>query len=442
MAGSGETYFSAFALFLKANTAQIGFLASVPPLLASFAQLFSAWLGHKTGKRKAIILTGAILQGMVWIPMAILPLVFREHSIEILIACVVLFYSFGNLAAPQWSSLMGELVAERKRGRYFALRTRVCSITSFVALILAGVVLHFFNAWDYTKVGYLLIFTIAFAARFVSVYHIAQMYDPPGHVAAMEVPISMRWWHQIRYSQMGRFSLFFAMIQFSVAVGSPFFSVYLLRDLHFSYLEYMSCTASTVLMQFLTLNRWGRISDIFGNRVILMLCGTLIPSIPLLWTLSGNFYYLLAVQALGGFAWAGFTLSASNYLYDLIPAGKRATYLAVNSVVASTGVFLGAMLGGVIGANLPGEFSLFGIQLHLLSALYPIFFLSFLLRLTTVWLFLPKIREARKVKPITMRRLIFRVARFSAVSGLIFDVMGSRRKSLTPPSLEKDLNPG
>ena len=50
MTGSGETYLSAFAVFLKATTAQIGLLASLPPLIGSFAQLLSAWLGRRTRK--------------------------------------------------------------------------------------------------------------------------------------------------------------------------------------------------------------------------------------------------------------------------------------------------------------------------------------------------------------------------------------------------------
>ena len=49
MAGFGETYFSAFAVFLKASTAQIAIIAALPPLLGSLAQLFSAWLGNRTG---------------------------------------------------------------------------------------------------------------------------------------------------------------------------------------------------------------------------------------------------------------------------------------------------------------------------------------------------------------------------------------------------------
>lgn len=428
MAGSGETYFSAFAIFLKATTTQIGFLASVPPLVASFAQLLSAWLGHHTGQRKRIILVGASLQALIWCPMALLPMFYREHAIEWFIGCVTLYYAFGNLAAPQWSSLMGELVAERKRGRFFARRTRISSVTSFIALVLAGVVLNNFAQSDTTQLGFLLIFSVAFIARLVSVYHLLQMYDPPGHVASMEVPIQASLWHRLLHSRFARFSLYFTAMQLSVAIASPFFSVYLLRDLHFSYIEFMACSAIMVVIQFLTLTRWGRISDIFGNRIILMVCGSLIPLLPLLWLFSANFFYLLMIQSFSGFIWAGFTLSSSNYLYDLLPSDKRSTFMAVHNVAASIGIFLGALLGGYLGSVLPAQFSIGALQIDWLSPLYHIFIISFVLRAITAMVFLPKIREARKVKPTTLRRLIFRVVRFNPLTGLIFDVVGSRKK--------------
>jgi MFS family permease len=429
MSGSGETYFSAFAVFLKASTAQIGFLASVPALLASFAQLLSAWLGHTFGNRKAIILTGATLQAFIWIPMAMLPWLATDYDVEIFIGCVILYYAFGNLAAPQWSSLMGDLVSEKKRGRYFALRTRISSMTSFLSLIAAGSLLHFFDSNNATNTGYLILFSVAFISRLVSVYHLGKMFDPPGHVAAIEVPVARLTWKQLKESRFAGFSVFFALIQFSVAVGSPFFAIYLLRDLGFSYIEFMVLSAATVLMQFVTLNRWGRISDIFGNRVILSLCGRLIPFIPFLWLISPNFYYLLLVQAFGGAAWAGFTLSASNFLYDLIPQDKRATYMAAHSVLANFGVFFGALLGGYLGTILPESYVVFGYHIDLLSQLYNVFILSFVFRAITSSLLLPRLKEIRRVKPVTVRRLIFRVVRFNPLTGLNFEVVSSRKKS-------------
>ena len=57
----------------------------------------------------------------------------------------------------------------------------------------------------------------------------------------------------------------------------------MLRDLKFSYVEFMINSAASVLLQFLTLNRWGRLSDLFGNRLILITTGAIIPIMPTLW---------------------------------------------------------------------------------------------------------------------------------------------------------------
>ena len=428
MTGAGETYFSAFALFLKASTAQIAFLVSVPPLLASFAQLFSAWLGHKTGKRKAIILVGATLQGFVWLPLALLPLLYPDYAIPLLTACVIFYHAFSNLASPQWASLMGDLVHENQRGRFFALRTKVSNITAFVALFLAGGILHLLDKMNYTATGYVVIFSIAFLARLVSIYHLWQMYDPPGHVAAMEMPLEQDTRQWLKGSQFIRFASFFALMQFSVAFAAPFFSVYLLRDLEFSYFQFTACIAANAIVQFFTLARWGRLSDMFGNRVILITCGFLIPLSPLFWLFSTNFYFLLFTQALSGLAWAGFSLSSGNFLYDLIPARKRATFLAAHNVVANIGLFLGAMLAGYLAQVLPQDFSLLGMEFHLLTSLYHIFLLSFIFRALSLLWFLPKLKEVRRTRPVSMRRLIFRVARFSPLSGFIYEVIGSRKK--------------
>ena len=113
MTGAGETYFSAYALFLKATTAQISWLAAFPSLMGSFAQLISAWLASHTGRRKTIILTGVALQTLMWLPITWLPYFFPAHAVPIMIACVALYYAGCHLAAPAWNSLMGDLVPER-----------------------------------------------------------------------------------------------------------------------------------------------------------------------------------------------------------------------------------------------------------------------------------------------------------------------------------------
>jgi len=429
MSGIGETYLSAFALFLRASTPQIGLLAAVPPLLASLVQLLSAWLGHITGRRKVIILTGASIQAFAWLPIVGLPLMFGDYAVPLLIASVVLYHGGAHLAAPQWSSLMGDIVPSRKRGRFFSMRTQLISATTFVSLLLGGIVLDWTTRHDMTLAGFVMLFLAASIARSVSVYHLARMRDFTGHVAALEFPIGREWIQRLRQSNVARFSLFFALIQFGVAISSPFFTVYMLRDLQFSYLEFMFCTGTAILSQFLTLSQWGRISDVFGNRRILTVTGVFIPMMPILWTLSSNFWYLIAIQILSGFSWAGFTLSATNFLYDLISPNRRATYLALHNVFANAGVFLGAVLGGYLGYIMPPQFSFFGVTYDWLSPLYGVFIVSSLVRMAVVLLLIPKLREVRAVRPISAAQVIFRVTRINALAGLFFDIVGSRPRN-------------
>ena len=432
MSGAGETYFSAFALFFKASTAQIGLLASLPLLVSSAAQFFSAWLSHRTPSRKRVILSGAVVQALIWLPLITLPILFPNWAVPMLIACIIVYHASGNFVVPYWSSLMSDLVPERRRDRYFARRTRRTSITAFVALITGGVILHLFKQADLALYGFISIFCIAAVGRCVSIYHLGKLHEPESHAAVLEIAFSGHWWQQLKDSGFLRFSIFFTFMQAAVAVASPFFAVYMLRDLHFSYVQFMSTSAASVLMQFLALNYWGRLSDVFGNRLILSITGFLIPVIPVLWLFSINFWYLVTIQLLSGLVWAGFNLSAGNFMYDLIPAPKRATYLAMHNILTNIGIFAGAMLGGYLGVVLPSSVNIADNQLHWGSVLLGVFLLSAVARFMVAITFIPRIKEVRSVRPMTVSKLVFRATRFNAFSGLIYDIIAATRRGIQP----------
>ncbi len=434
MGGLAENYFSAFALLLKASTAQIGLLASLPPLLATLTQLLSVWFGARTRHRRRIIVAGALLQALTLVPLVLLPWLFPDDPVDALLVLAVLYFIGPNIGAPMWGSLMGDLVPEERRGRYFALRTRLASLSGFVALIGAGTVLHLFQTVGAAYWGFVTIFSLACAMRLVSAWHLAHLLDPPRVVVRQPMPISRDLWQRLRRSELVPFSLFFACMQFSVAISGPYFALYMLRDLQYSYFEFMLNSAVTICFQFLTLNRWGRISDLFGNRLVLRTTGMLIPLLPLSWLVSTNFWYLLFVQAASGLVWAGFTLSASNSVFELTPADRRATLMAYHSVLAAVAVFAGASIGGWLGTHLPTEVTLGGTTWSWLTPLYGGMVLSALLRVATNLVFLPRLKEHRKVRRMSMTGVIFRVTRFNPIAGLSFDLVDSfRRRRDEPP---------
>jgi MFS family permease len=422
-AGGGETYFSAFALFLKASVPQVALLTTLPPLLGAFAQLLSAWAGGLVGRR-TVILAGASLQAVLWLLILALPLSFPAQAVVLLLLLQSLFYGAANFTAPQWTSLMRDLVSERRRGRYFGHRTRLTTMTSFIALIAGGLILHVFDTSGRTGLGFVAIFSLAFVARAISVYHLRFLEEPE---SGTSVPnLRMRdWLTDLRASGALTFSTYFMLMNFGVAIASPLFAVYMLRDLEFSYLQFCLNSGMSVIVQFLTLTTWGRLADVFGNRLILIVTSMIIPLMPALWVLSGDFWYLLLAQCLSGLTWGGFSLSAGNLLFELLPRTQRIAYLAFHNIGAAAAVFAGAMLGALIATRAPAISPLLGDQAITSSLLY-VFVLSAVVRMLVAMLGSRRIRQLRPPRrTLPPHALVLRVTGFNAFLGLLYELIGS-----------------
>lgn len=429
MSGGSETYFSAFALFLKAGAPQVAMLATLPNLLGSMAQLLSAWLGQRLRRRQPIIVAGAVGQALTLPLMFLLPWLWPDAAVPILLVCLTLYYGAAHLIAPQWMSLMGDLVPERRRGRFFARRTALATLSSFTALCAGGLLLHGFDRLSATLAGFGLMFGIAFVARLVSAWHLGRMHEPQAHAAGIEPVLALRWLRRPEFRAALKFSRFFILFQAAVGVSAPFFSVYMLHSLQFSYLQYTANIGTAVVMQFLTLRYWGRISDVMGNRLVLLTTGSIIPVLPALWVVPGGFWYLMGLQIVSGFCWAGFSLSAGNLLYELIPREKRATYQALQSVTMTIGVFFGSMLGVLATRLLPDRLVLGPWQIDLETGILWAFLLSTLLRSFVALAYLPRVQELRsprrRIKPY---ELVFRITRFNAFTGLLYEIVTQVRK--------------
>jgi MFS family permease len=435
--GAGETYFAAFALFLRATAPQIALLSTLPLLLASSAQIFSAWIGNYVGRRRLVIM-GCALQALLWLPILLLPALFSGYAIPALLVLFVLYYSAHNLAAPQWTSIMRDLVSERRRGRYFAYRTRLTTIAAFVSLVVCGLILHELDTAGRTYLGFVVIFLIAFLARTVSTYHTTFLHEPPATSPVPDMHIE-HWWRSLKSTGAIGFSVYVGLMNVAVGISSPFFTVYMLRDLTLSYFEFTVLTGTSVFVQFLMLTTWGRIADVYGNRLILIVTSISLPFVPAIWLLSDNFWALLVFQALSGLSWSGFTLSVGNLLYELVPQTRRAAYVAFHNVGTAMGVFAGAMLGALLEGILPPRAVLFGGSGTLSSLLY-LFVISGLLRGVLAALLARRVRELRKPRrSLSAPALVMRVTGLNSMVGFVYDFIGRPAPELEEraPAIEK-----
>ncbi|OKY74370.1 MAG: hypothetical protein BM485_13990 [Desulfobulbaceae bacterium DB1] len=423
MLGAGETYIGPFGIFLQASTLQIGLLATLPLVFEAAAQWISALTMDRFHSRRKAIFLWVSIQAALWLPMALLP--FLPLPAPVLVTMLICLTTMNHVASgfiyPVWSSLVGDLVPISIRGRFFGQRNRLTGLSSFLSLLAAGGILHLFKNSGWAAVGFLLIFLTAMAARINSARWIRHYNDPPHR---MEPEHAFSFWQFLQRapkSNFAKFVFFFAVMNFCVSFASPYFALYMLRDLKLSYLQFTSVSAVATMCQFLTFRYWGDISDRFGNKKILNICSWGIGIAPICWLFSSNLIYLCAIQILAGFVWAGFNLASANFIYDACSPPKRARCVAYRGVINSVCVLLGSLAGGFTAGHLPEAVKIGPVTLP--HSLVVIFVLSGLLRLITAGRLLKKFHEVREVESVRSRDLIFRVSHIKPIAGATFNLM-------------------
>lgn len=424
MLGCAETYFSAFGIFLRAGTLQVGLLASLPQLFAAIVQWASALRMDRFTSRRAVVIAGGVAQAVSLVPIALLPFIFEKGNTPVVfLILLALVYHGGNGATiPVWNSLIGDLVPPDIRGRFFGHRNMLTGMATFASLLLAGGVLHGFDYAGIPALGFLICFSAAFIARMNSVRWLTRYDDPAFRILPEQVFTFREFLRRSPQSNFAKFVFFIGAINFGVAFSAPYFALYMLRDLQFSYVEYTVVSATAMITQFLTFRYWGGLSDRFGNKKILNVCGWGVAVLPILWLFSAKIGYLLVIQTFGGFVWSGFSLASANFLFDAVTPPKRARCVAYLGLVNGCLLFLGSLAGGYAAIHLPKTFYIGSWTWTPPFILPVIFVISGLIRVAASGMMLRKFKEVRPVEPIGHKALIYKISHVKPIVDLTFGV--------------------
>lgn len=398
MMGLITDYITPYALTLKATIRQIGALSALPNLTSSLVQLKSADLVEKLKSRKKIINVFVLLHTLTLLPIILIPYLFNRQPILFLIIFITLFASLNALAVPAWASLMSDYVPYKMRGKYFGWRNKIFGMVTIASAFLAGFILHCFK--DNILKGFLIIFSLAFLARFISWYFLTRMYEPPFRVNPESYFSFFDFIKRIKESNFAKFVIFVATLNFSVNLAAPYFAVFMLRDLKFDYITYTILVTAVAIAHIFTIDRWGRHADKIGNVKVLRFTSLFIASLPLWWIINQNPLYLILIQIISGFAWSGFNLCAINFIYDAVTPSKRVRCIAYFSFFTGLALCLGALLGGYLVNMLPRTFGYKILTLFLISSI---------LRFSLVFLLSGKIKEVRITEKITSKDLFYSV---------------------------------
>ncbi|URA09643.1 MFS transporter [Thermospira aquatica] len=207
----------------------------------------------------------------------------------------------------------------------------------------------------------------------------------------------------------------------AVFISGPYFTPYMLQELHFSYWTFTYVLAIPMLVKALTMPVWGKICDLYGNRNVLSFSATFLGTLPILWMLSPKVEFIVFVQILSGFLWAVFDLSAFNTLYDLTPERSRMKYSILLNSVNALAYITGAMLGDriiTIASNFPLSFSPYHV----------VFLTSGMMRFLVAFLFLPKIPHIAGTHHVSFRSLLWTFSVLT-VRGFSWNVLKAQKKA-------------
>jgi MFS family permease len=436
---TGGVFLTGYAMQLGMNEIMIGFLGAIPFLVTVF-QLPTSYVIGRTGKRKQVAFSAAGIARGLWIPITVVAFMPRlSVSIKSLTVLGLIFLShiFVSVSYVSWLSWTSDLVPEHIRGRFFGARNMLNGAAGMAAMVVFGYLLDYLSrgGGGGAPAGFAVTFVSAVVFGGVSLFFLRQITEPPAITQiARYSSLARHFRPPFEDDNFRRFLIFAMLWSFSVHFASPFFSLYFLRDLKFSYgfvaiLGMVSAFADLIGMRI-----WGRVSDRVKNKAVIRLASWVAAFLPLAWVTvrPDNVVWPMIIHIVGGGFWAGITLCMNNMLLQISPREGRSSFLSIYHIAAGVGAASAPILSGFLVRNLAGvELEIFSWKLDPLQG---VFLTSTVLRLLSLQFF-KYVHEPEEMTVGQMFRIIRSVRGLNMATGFNYllhpfvDFTGEKRQT-------------
>lgn len=400
--GLTSIYLTAFALALGATNLQIGLLGALPWIASIITQIPGAELVQHYSRKKLYVifcLTGRLF----WIPILLSPYFFQKP-----ILAITIFYLIARLAEtiadPAYTTMLADIVPEKHRGQFISKRYRIIATFGMIAMSLGGLWLK-----QYPKDsphGFATMFAFGVVLAILATLIMSRIKEPKykdhcHHTVKEFFTLE---------GQMKTFVIFGVVFNFAFMLASPFFAVYMLKNLEMTYFQYGLASSIAILAQIITSINVGKLTDKYGDKPIAILghLGTAIVPLVFLAVTKENIWMIFIAQIVSGIVWAAADISRFNLLLGIVDSRKRAIQIAEYNLYAAMTLAIAPIIGGWLTEH--ATLILTGIPL--------IFVISSILRfLSALLLFRIKEPRAKKEYPLVY---VFREAiHFHANRGLV-----------------------
>ena len=340
---------------LGADNERVGLFTSLM-LIGQPMQLVGLFLLQKVSSRKRILVVCAGLGRLAWVPIVVASLRSTPPGLTFLYAWFSIYALITSVPGPAWHSLLKSIVPASALGRLFSKRIAWGTLIALILTLASGFGVdlwheHMPSSHPWTAYG--VFFAFGLALGLLGIAALASLPDPPlaadpegrGLRSLLTLPFKDRRFRPVL--------IFVSCWSFVNQLATPFFIVYMLKELHLSLGTTMLLTALSQLTQVGFAGRWGRLADRYSNRVVMAACIPLI-----LWANAGwlftrfpepHFLTLLllaAIQVATGMAMSGMRLAVANVTLKMSPSTHAHIYAGLVDIVAGLAGAIAPIAGG------------------------------------------------------------------------------------------------
>ena len=346
---------TAFALHLGASNVMVGVLAATP-FLSQLLQLPAIQMVERWRRRKQIAVVTSLIGRIMLLVMAALAFSGGTAALLAFLAAQMVLCGLGAIGGCAWNAWMRDLAPEDRLGEVFARRTAWLTAISLILGLCAALAL------DRTTAGSTARDTV-FAAMFVagcitgliSARMVAMMPEPLMAPAAGPIDLRALLRQPLHDRNFSRLLVFVASWQFAINLATPFFTVFIVRQLHFNVSFVLLLSVVSQVANILALRLWGRLSDRFANKSVLAVCAPAYILAIVAMIGASQFgdrtavkLWLIALHLVMGATIAGVTLASTNIALKLSPKGSATAYVATNAITTAVAAGLAPIIGGLL----------------------------------------------------------------------------------------------
>ncbi|MEK6857304.1 MAG: MFS transporter [Nanoarchaeota archaeon] len=340
--GFTASFLALFALLLGASNVQIGILAAIPYIATILAEIPGAKLVEYFTRKSISI--AAVSTRAFWFPLLLAPLVPSQYAVVFVLVLIFLIKFFDVLSDPAWTSWIADIIPAKIRGAYFGKRMFVIGFFAAASTLLGGFFLNLFP--KDSMLGFSILFFVGTVFGLVNVFLLKKAEEPDyidhDHHRFKEF-----------FTLTGdfkKYTIFTVFFNFSYAIASSFFTVYMIKDLGLSYGFLGAASALATVTKIVTNRYVGLITDKIGDKPVMAfsVLGTALVPLMFLFASKEALWIIIPAQIISGIFWAGVDLASFNLMLDFSEPKKRAVQIAEFSMLTSIPLIIAPILGGYV----------------------------------------------------------------------------------------------